>query len=175
MTDRPELVEMVVEWTAGDRRRYEWDEATGALHPYADDRAPLHRRRYAWDERARAVRPAGDGRLPPEHYGCIRRTLAGDGEALDVFLLRDGAVRHPGERVQARLIAVLRRSDGDDKLVAVDPARTCLADAGHVDARRLESMWQFIRRRETILGWFGADEAYRVLREARHAWEHARG
>src|SRR5206468_3750983 len=84
------LVEIVVEWPARTAERHEWIEASGELIHVATDKFP-----------------------PPEHYGCVPGAISpGDDELLDVLLLDEGP-RGPGERVQARLIGVLRRSDGD--------------------------------------------------------------
>ncbi len=151
MSAAAELVEVLVEWIAGDPHRYEWDDAAGVL------------------------RPSEHGRVPPEHYGCVPRTRSADGEALDVLLLQDGATRRPGDRVRARLVGVLRREDGDHKLLAVDPARLAVADVAEIDAERLGRMWRWFRRQHVLIGWFGPAEAYSVLAEARRDREQPRG
>lgn len=143
------LTDIVVEWAAGEPERFEWDEASGGM-------------------RSAGVQPRHP---PPEHYGCIPGALcAGDGELLDVLLLRDHVPRRPGDRVKARVIGVLRRGDGDHKLLAVDPAHSSLTDVSQVPAERLGGMWRWFWRRQVLLGWFGPDAAREVLEESRRAW-----
>ncbi len=147
------LTEMIVEWVAGDDVRHEWDERTGVLRR-------LHRQ---------------DKSAPPEHYGCIPGALApADGELLDVLLLRD-VPRRPGERVAVRLIGVLRRSDGDSKLVAIDPAQGDLGDVHALDVARREAMWRWFSRQHVLLGWAGPEVAQTLLDDARRCWLLARG
>jgi inorganic pyrophosphatase len=154
MTADLSSVEVVIEWVAGDAQRYEWDEPTDALRPVVDDR----------------------GASPPEHYGCVPRALCpGDNELLDVLLLRDEQPRRPGDRVPARIVGVLRRGDGDHKLVAVDPNRSPVTDITQIEIARLTAMWRWFHRRHLLLGWFGPAEAAAVLDEARQAWQAAHG
>lgn len=151
MTGPVDLVEIVVEWVAGDPQRYEWDERAGV------------------------VRPVEDGRTPPEHYGCVPGAAAADGELLDVFLLHDGTPRRPGDPVRARLVGVLRRSDGDHKLLAVDPAQCTFTQVTEIDAERLRAMWRWIRRQQTVMGWWGPAEAHELLAAARRDWRGRHG
>ncbi len=147
------LVDVVVEWIAGDDVRHEWDEQTGGL-----------RRLERQDKSA-----------PPEHYGCIPGALApADGELLDVLLLREAACR-PGDRLHVRLIGVLRRSDGDSKLVAMDPRRAGISDIRDLPAERLDAMWRWFTRRHVLLGWSGPDIAAELLEDARRCWVIAHG
>jgi inorganic pyrophosphatase len=144
-------VEIVIEWVVGDPQRYEWDEAADTL------------------------RPADDERVPPEHYGCVPGALnPADGELLDVLLLRD-IERRPGERVDVRLIGMLRRADGDHKLLAVDRRYHQLTDVSEVDPTRLQAIWGWFRRQHVLLGWEGPAEAYATLANARHYWMECRG
>lgn len=144
------LVEIMVEWTAGDPQRYEWDETVDAVHA------------------------VDDGRIPPEHYGCVPGALnPADGELLDVLLLRDPP-RRPGERVTARLVGVLRRADGDHKLLAVDPRHHDLTDVAEVDAGRLRAVWGWFRRPEVLLAWGSPILAHAILEESRAAWRQQR-
>lgn len=151
MTTASELVDVLVEWVAGDPQRYEWDDV------------------------AEVLRLVEDGRVPPEHYGCVPHTRSADGEPLDVLLLQDGAARRPGDRVQARVVGVLRRQDEDHKLVAVDPSHSPVTDVMEIEAERLERMWRWFRRQHVLLGWFGPEEAWTVLAEARRAGERSDG
>ena len=153
MTTGTDLVDIVVEWVSGDPQRYEWDEATETVVPVEDEYRVS----------------------PPEHYGCIRRTLSGDGELLDVLLLRDSAARSPGHTVRARLVGVLRRADGDHKLLAVDPENYVVTHVSAIEAERLRAMWRWFRRRHVLLGWFGPEEARSILAESRRRWDGQHG
>ncbi len=149
MTDGSLAVEIVVEWPALTPQRYEWDECTDRVVPV---------------EREDKLRP-------PEHYGCVPRAVsAADGELLDVLLLRTDRPYRPGEHVVARLIGVLRRSDGDHKLVVVDPRRSALTDIAQVEEERRAAMWRWFRRRHVLLRWDGPEAARAVLEDARRVW-----
>lgn len=149
MRDGSVVVEIVVEWPADTPQRYEWDEC-------ADRVVPVER---------------GEKLRPPEHYGCVPRALtAADGELLDVLLLRNDRPYQPGEHVPARVIGVLRRSDGDNKLVVVDPRRSPLIDIAQVEEGRRAAMWRWFQRRHVLLRWEGPDAARAVLEDARRVW-----
>jgi inorganic pyrophosphatase len=149
MTDEPFAIDIVVEWPALTPQRYEWDEGTDRVVPV---------------EREEKLRP-------PEHYGCVPRALtAADGELLDVLLLRNDRPYRPGEHVAARLIGVLRRSDGDNKLVVVDPRRSALTDIAQVEEERRAAMWRWFQRRHVLLRWDGPEAARAVLEDARRVW-----
>src|SRR5207245_11650342 len=58
----------------------------------------------------------------PEKYGFIPRTLAPDGDELDVICLTEAKSR-AGDYIKVRIIGVLRMTDNgeqDDKILAVD-------------------------------------------------------
>ncbi len=88
------VVEVVIEQRRGDTERWEW--SAGALIRRDSLRPPF-----------------------PAAYGCIERVMnPADGEALDVFVASKGDYAR-GERLSARVIDVLERSDGDHKMLAV--------------------------------------------------------
>lgn len=61
-------------------------------------------------------RPPHYGYEYPVNYGYLPEIMAGDGEAIDVYML---GVAQPVEQATARCIAVIHRHDDDeDKLVA---------------------------------------------------------
>jgi inorganic pyrophosphatase len=96
----PERVEVVVEIPKDSRNKYEIDDETGAVWL---DRTLFTATRY------------------PENYGFIPRSLAGDGDPLDVLVLMDEPL-HPGCHVWARPIGVLEMRDEagpDAKVLAV--------------------------------------------------------
>lgn len=154
MTDDVGLVDVIVEWLAGDDLRYEWHEATGLTR--------------ALERQEKSA--------PPEHYGCVPGALSpADGELLDVLMLRDGTERRPGELVPVRLIGVLRRSDGDHKLVVVDPRHSSLRHIDALDEDRRRAMWRWFPRQHVLLRWEGPEAAADVLEDARQAWRLVHG
>ncbi len=65
------------------------------------------------------VIPVNDG-IMPIHYGYIPGTLGEkEGEEIDILILSD-KVLGIGEEVEVEPIALIRREDGDDKIVATD-------------------------------------------------------
>ncbi len=63
--------------------------------------------------------PVNDGKAP-EHYGYIPDTLNIDhGDEVDVIVFSDNPMR-VGDSVDVEPIAVLKREDNDEKIVAVE-------------------------------------------------------
>ena len=100
------LVNVVIEIPAGTNEKWEVEKESGHI---------------AWEIRD------GEPRVIDYigyvgNYGMVPRTLAGDGDAIDILVL--GAPQNRGDIVQARLIGVLEMLDDgeqDDKLIAVLP------------------------------------------------------
>lgn len=130
-------VEVVVEQRAGEAGRWEWD---------ADRDEVLFQR---------------DGPAMPLHYGCAPSAPnPADNEWLDVALV-DSTPRERAERVWARVVDVLQRTDGDDKLLAV-PVDAPLDEGAIADAR--QRLWDWSRmHRKPVVGFGGEDAALRVL------------
>lgn len=99
-------VNAVIEIPAGTTAKFEVDDADGWLH-WQRDRDHGGRREVDY--------------LPfPVNYGMVPRTLADDGDGLDIFVLGRGFER--GAVAKTRVIGVLEMGeddDRDDKLVAV--------------------------------------------------------
>jgi inorganic pyrophosphatase len=100
------------------------------------------------------------------HYGCsVDIFNPADGEMLDVMLV-DDAARGRGERLSARVIDVLLRSDGDHKLLAVP-----LDGRPNLDGVR-ERIWSwYVEQRKPVMGWGGEDAALALIRDCRAAQE----
>ncbi|MGV8172209.1 MAG: inorganic diphosphatase [Candidatus Woesearchaeota archaeon] len=64
------------------------------------------------------------GNIYPINYGYIRGVKAPDGEDLDAYIL---GISEPVKKFTGRCIAVIHRSDNDDKLV-VAPNKTNYTD-----------------------------------------------
>jgi deoxyribonuclease V len=138
-------LDTVIEQRAGEEGRWEW---------VASDREVVFRH---------ALTPM------PEHYGCSVDIInPADGELLDVILV-DDVTRGRGEYVTVRVVDVLRRADGDDKLLAVPLD----ADAGSAAtlarlARARDAVWRWsVELEKPVLDWGGEDAARALIAAAR--------
>jgi inorganic pyrophosphatase len=163
-TARPgeELLQVVIETPRGSRNKFSFDTEQRIFH-------------------LKSQLPAG--MVFPWDFGFVPRTLAADGDPIDVLLLMDEPA-YPGCAVPARLIGVIegeqvegKKTNRNDRLVAV-------ADASHIYAniRRLKDLPErWIRelqdffvnyhrlegRKYRLLGCKGAQAALRLVEEAR--------
>jgi inorganic pyrophosphatase len=125
---------VVVEIPKGSKLKYEIDKETGLL---VLDRVLFSSVRY------------------PHNYGFIPRTLADDGDALDVLVLMQEAV-HPLTVVRARAIGGIRMRDDkgeDDKIIAVaidDPELNHLHDIAQLAAHPLRELMHFFKEYKTL-------------------------
>jgi inorganic pyrophosphatase len=160
-------VNAVVEIPTGTTGKFEVDEADGWLR-WALDREDGSRREI-------------DYLAYPVNYGMIPRTLAADGDPLDVLVLGRGIER--ASVVRTRIIGVLEMAhDGtrDDKLIAVplDAAwRNGFSrlheldelDRAYPEARTILALWfsnYWGAGATEVVGWGDAAEANRILDEA---------
>jgi inorganic pyrophosphatase len=159
---KTDLLQVIVETPAGSRNKFAYDPEQGIFC-------------------LRKILPAG--MVFPWDFGFVPRTLAADGDPIDVLLLMDEPA-YPGCAVPARLIGVIegeqvegKKTNRNDRLVAV-------ADASHIYAniRRLKDLPErWIRelqdffvnyhrlegRKYRLLGCKGAQAALRLVEEAR--------
>jgi deoxyribonuclease V len=135
-------LEMVIEQRPGDTQRWEYQPDTGEFTFERDD-------------------------LPfPCYYGCSTTLVnAADAERLDIMLVdsarHEGAARHErGDALWVRVVDVLRKVDGDDKLLAV-PADG--SDLVVPDCERA-AIWRWFKDRDRpITGWDGEDAALALI------------
>lgn len=156
------LVNVVIEIPAGTDAKWEVEKESGHI---------------AWeyrDGKPRVVQYIGY----PGNYGMVPRTLAGDGDTVDVLVL--GAPIERGVIVETRIIGVLEVLDGgeqDDKLIAV-------STGSHFD--RVNSITELDQHfpgvsaiieiwfdnykgpgnSVEILGLYDADRAWEILKES---------
>jgi inorganic pyrophosphatase len=164
----PELVTAVIEIPQGSRNKYEIDKASGAFR--------LDRVLYS------AVHYPGD-------YGIIPRTLAEDGDPLDV-LVRIEEPTFPGCLIDVRPIGVLLMRDLgelDEKILAVpanDPLAAEYFDIADMPGHLLKEIEHFFSiykdlegKRAEIEAWRGVTGATRVIEEclARYAAAYPSG
>lgn len=162
-----ESVNAVVEIPSGTTAKFEVDAGTGDLR---------------WEKRREdGARRAIDYLPYPANYGMVPRTLAADGDPIDVLVLGGGIER--GHVAATRIIGVLVMANDDvrdDKLIAVpvEPAwrngfsdLTDLEDldAKYPAARDLLEMWfsfYWGPGATEVIGWGDAREAERLLDDA---------
>jgi len=137
-------LEIVVEQRSGEAGRWEWDRDKDEV-VFRHQLEPM-----------------------PHHYGCsIDIVNPADGELLDVIVLDDRDYDR-GARTTVRVIDVLRRSDGDDKLLAVAMDRAWPSAERVAQARKEIWAW-FERQRRPITHWGGEGDALAVIRACREA------
>lgn len=146
------------------------------------------RNKFAFDPEQRVftlrkVLPAG--MAFPYDFGFLPRTIAGDGDPIDVLLLMDEPA-FPGVVVCARLIGVIegvqiegKKKNRNDRLLAVAEANHTYThvkrpkDLGSQFLKELEEFFVNYHRLEgkeyKLLGCKGADEAMRLIEEAKRA------
>jgi len=146
------------------------------------------RNKYAYDTKQRIfsltkVLPAG--MTFPYDFGFLPRTLAADGDAIDVLLLMDEPA-FPGCAVQSRLIGVIegeqvegKKRIRNDRLVAIAEANHIysnikkLKDVPKKTLRELEDFFVNYHRLEgkkyKLLGCRGKDAAMTLVRRAQMA------
>ncbi len=156
-----EFFPAVIEIPKGSKLKYEIDKATGLL---ALDRVLYSSVHY------------------PANYGFIPRTLAGDGDPLDVLVLMQEPV-HPLTIVRARAIGgfTMRDDKGiDDKIIAVaidDPAYAHLVDVDQIPTHVVRELRRFFEDYKALEGkmsevdeLYGRARAFEVVRESLGAY-----
>jgi deoxyribonuclease V len=135
-------LDIVIEQRAGEQGRWEWHAGDQEVH-FQHELDPM-----------------------PTHYGCAVDLLnPADGELLDVMIV-DGRERGRGEHMAVRVLDVLERSDGDDKLLAVpvdvDPSHP--ATRRRIAAARRASWAWYAAHGKPIVRWGGEDAAASLIR-----------
>jgi inorganic pyrophosphatase len=167
-------VHAVIEIPSGTTAKFEVADGDGWMH-WAHDRDNGERREVDY--------------LPfPANYGMVPRTLADDGDALDIVVLGRGMER--GHVARTRVIGVLKMGDDterDHKLIAVpveDEWSNGFSrlreleelDAYYPAARAILVLWfshYWGEGATQVLGWGDAAEAAAILDEAKRAFKQA--
>jgi inorganic pyrophosphatase len=158
------LLQVIIETPAGSRNKFAFDPDQGIFA-------------------LKKVLPAG--MVFPYDFGFLPKTLAPDGDPIDVLLLMDQPA-FPGIAVRARLIGVIEgeQLDGKDKIR--NDRLIAVAEANHMYAnvRKLKDLpakWVdelqvfFVNyhnlegKKYRLLGCKGADAALRLIKEAQKA------
>lgn len=146
------------------------------------------RNKFAFDPEQRVftlrkVLPAGMSF--PYDFGFLPRTIAGDGDPIDVLLLMDEPA-YPGVVVPARLIGVIegeqiegKKKNRNDRLLAVAEGNHTYANIQRIkdlDRHFLKELEEFFvnyhrleGRQYKLLGCKGAGQAMRLIRQAQRA------
>jgi len=131
----------------------------------------------------RKVLPAG--MTFPYDFGFLPKTIAPDGDPIDVLLLMDEPA-YPGVVVRARLIGVIegeqvkgKKRNRNDRLLAVAEANHLYANIKtfiDLPSRFLHELEEFFvnyhkqeGKEYKLLGCKGANQAMQLIQEARHA------
>lgn len=158
------LIQVIVETPAGSRNKFAYDPEQGIFT-------------------LKNVLPAG--MTFPYDFGFLPRTIAGDGDPIDVLLLMDEPV-YPGIAVRARLIGVIEGEQIEGKQKTRNDRLVAVADANHqyANVRKLNDLpKQWIKELQTffvnyhglegkeyrLLGCKGAETAMRLIQQARKA------
>ncbi|MBI5287344.1 MAG: deoxyribonuclease V [Chloroflexi bacterium] len=134
-------LEIVIEQRAGEQGRWEWEKDRDEV-VFRHELEPM-----------------------PTHYGCSVDIMnPADGELLDVMLLDPRRPYERGQRTTVRVIDVLRRSDGDDKLLAVPVDREW--PSPRTIARARKEIWDwYVWLEKPVTHWGGEEDGLRVIRE----------
>jgi len=163
-TEDDELLHCIVEIPKGSRNKYEWDERLGAI---------------------KLDRFLFSSLVYPTDYGYIPKTLADDGDALDVMVIVSEAT-FPGCVILVKPIALfkMRDEEGEDmKLLCVpitDPNWNhfeTLEDVPDQLCDEIEWFFSMYKNPEgkkvEVDGWASKEEAWKALEESRERWcEH---
>lgn len=158
------LLQVIVETPKGSRNKFAYDPEQGIFA-------------------LKKVLPAG--MTFPCDFGFLPRTIAGDGDPIDVLLLMDEPA-YPGIAVRARLIGVIEGEQVEGKQKTRNDRLVAVADANHFYANvqklhdlpkhwitELESFFVNYHglegKRYRLLGCKGAQTAMRLIKQARKA------
>jgi inorganic pyrophosphatase len=158
------LLQVIIETPAGSRNKFAFDPDQGVFA-------------------LKNVLPAG--MTFPYDFGFLPRTIAPDGDPIDVLLLMDEPA-FPGCAVRARLIGVIEGEQLDGKAKIRNDRLVAVAEANHMYAniRKLQdlpSKWVtelqdfFVNyhslegKKHRLLGCKGAEAALRLIKSAQKA------
>ncbi|MDD5083627.1 MAG: inorganic diphosphatase [Candidatus Moranbacteria bacterium] len=142
-------MKIVIEMPKGDtRRRHLKYNKTGFI-----DLGPI-----------RDAIPVNDG-VMPVHYGYIPGTLNWkDDDEVDALVLSSKEFGI-GQEIEARPIALIRRSDGDDKIVAADETQEAIQDWSDIAEDMRQLIEAFFSYHHTILSIENADVARKYVED----------
>ena len=160
-----DFLHCVVEIPKGSRNKYEWDYELNAI---------------------KLDRFLFSSVVYPTDYGFIPRTLAGDGDALDVMVTVSEPT-FPGCVILVKPLGMFKMRDDkgeDEKILCVprdDPNWNTFDHLEDLPQQlRDEIAWFFSMYKSPegieveVDGWFGRDEALQSIEDARRRWRDSR-
>lgn len=100
-----------------------------------------------------------NGGVMPVHYGYIPNTEnPKEKDEIDVLVLSDNAME-VGEEIKVRPIALIKRADGDDKVVAIDDTNKHIARWTDITENERKLITDFFSYHHKILSIEDADVA----------------
>jgi inorganic pyrophosphatase len=159
-----DIVQVIIETPANSRNKFAFDPRQGIFG-------------------LKSVLPAG--MVFPYDFGFLPRTIAPDGDPIDVLLLMDEPA-FPGCAVRSRLIGVIEGQQLDGKKKVRNDRLVAVAEANHMYAnirtmKDLPEKWLrelelfFVNyhnlegKKYELLGWKGAEAAFNLIRKAQKA------
>jgi len=107
-----------------------------------------------------------NGGIAPEHYGFVPDTHnPNDEDDVDVLVFSEHSA-HVGQMLDVRPIALLKRTDGDEKVVAVEPGSP-IQTWEELDGARRELVLAFYGSHHTITSVKNAKAAEQYIRDSR--------
>jgi inorganic pyrophosphatase len=168
--DEHKPISCIVETPSGSRTKFKYDKQSGLFE--LDKTLPM-------------------GIAFPFDFGFIPRTLAEDGDPLDVMIMLDQPA-FPGVLVRTRIMGVLEaeqterdgRTIRNDRLLAVHHKSILWENIRHVNdlaekvCYNVEHFFanynQLSGKHFRSLGWFGADKAYSIIEAAIDNYNHGK-
>jgi inorganic pyrophosphatase len=117
----------------------------------------------------------------PVNYGFIPKTIGGDGDNLDAFIVSDLPI-NSGSVIKAKIIGVMKFIDEgktDDKIVAVQTNTKSLNSISDIGPEKLDKITNYYSHYKdyiqpgltTVIGWDGIESAQKVLENSINAWQ----
>lgn len=108
------------------------------------------------------VIPVNDG-IMPVNYGYIPETLnENEGDEIDVLILSNEILK-VGQEIEVKPIALLKREDGDDKIVAVDKTKQIIKNWDDVPKEEKKNIKDFFGYHHKFLSTEDAETARRYI------------
>ncbi len=136
-----------------DRRRHLKDDKSGFI-----DLGPI-----------KNIIPINNGMMPI-HYGFIPETLnEKEGDEIDVLVLSDSTLQ-VGQEILIEPIALIRREDGDDKIVAVDEGKNTIKQWNDMEKDYRDLIEKFFSYHHKFLSIEDAMSARRYIEDGHKAF-----
>lgn len=110
------------------------------------------------------VIPVNDG-VMPINYGYIKDTFnVGEGDEIDVLIFSKH-VLSVGQEIEISPIALIRRADGDDKIVAIDDSIKDLESWDDIAATKRELIEKFFSYHHKFIAIENKEEAEKYIED----------